>query len=210
MLRALNLSLLPESAWQKAAARPPHIALVLLGSILPLMILTLAFEGYALVRFGEIFGDIGRRLVSEERAAKYVVFYAVASLLVIFIGAAILKNLGASFGLNSSYAACLVLFGFAYSPIFLTRLLDAIPAINTWICWVVGVAVSMRILYHGVAWWLKPEQTKGFGLFIMSFVTFTVLSALVHFASVQVLQGRLLNGLFEQPQVGSLFSGKFG
>jgi hypothetical protein len=134
----------------------------------------------------------------------------VASLLVIFLGAALLKNMGTGFNLRVSYATCFVLFAFAYTPIFLVRLLDAVPAINTWICWAVGVALSMRILYHGVAWWLKPEQTKGFGLLIMCFIYVVVLSALVHFAAVQVLKGRFLKGMMEQGPVASSVSAQVG
>ena len=207
MLRALNLSLSPEKTWQETAINPPHVATVLLLSILPLIIATLAVEAFALLRFGEDFGEI-RRAVSQERVLKYAIFYGVASLVVIFIGAALLRNVGSSFDLKSSYAACFVLFGFAYTPIFFGRLLDAVPVVNTWICWAIGVGISLRILYHGVAWWLKPEQTKGFGLFIMCFIYVMVLSGLVHFASVQVLQGKLLRGLMENPEAPqSPFSG---
>lgn len=201
MLRALNLLISPEAAWQKAALKPPHPAWVLLISILPLMIATLAVEAYAVGKYGEMFGDIGRRAVSQDRAIKYAVFYGAASLVVIFVGGGILKNVGESFNLRATYGTCFVLMAFAYSPIFLSRLLDAIPAINTWICWGVGVALSMRILYHGVGWWLKPEQTKGFGLFLLSFIYILVLSGLVHFASIQVLQGRFLKDVFEPGKV---------
>lgn len=200
MLKALNLSFSPEKTWQKTAENPPHVATALFISILPLMLAALAVEAYALARYGESFGEIGRRIISQERVLKYALFYAVASWIVIFIGAALLKNMGSSFNLRSSYATCLILFGLAYTPIFLARLLDAVPAVNTWICWAVGVGLSMRILYHGVAWWLKPEQTKGFGLFIMCFIYVLVLSGLVHFASVQVLKGRFLKGIMEQPE----------
>ena len=94
MLKALNLSFLPEATWQKLATKPPHFAFVLLISILPLMILTLAVEGFALVKYGEEFGGMGRRLVSENRAIKYEIFYGVASLVVMFMGAASRYNHG--------------------------------------------------------------------------------------------------------------------
>ena len=201
MLRALNLLFSPEAEWQKAALKPPHVVTVLLISLLPLMAATLAVEGYSLAKYGEIFGDIGTRPVSVDRAIKYEVFYGLASLLVIFIGAKLLMNVGQSFNLTAPFSVCFVLIAFGYSPIFLGRLLDALPRINTWICWAVGVALSLRILYHGVAWWLKPEQTKGFGLFLVSFVYIVVLSALVHFASIQVLQGKFLKDVMERPSV---------
>ena len=197
MLRALNLLFTPETTWQKTALKPPHILTVLLISILPLMVVALGLEAYAMANFGETLSGIGRRTVSPDRAIKYAVFYGAASLTVILIGAGLLKHVAESFNLKSSFATCLILIAFAYSPIFYGRLLDAIPAINTWICWAVGVALAMRILYHGVAWWLQPEQTKGFGLFILTFIYVAILSALVHFASLQVLHGHFLKNIME-------------
>jgi uncharacterized membrane protein YecN with MAPEG domain len=206
MLRALNLVFSPEAEWQKTALKPPNLALALLISILPLMIITLGIEGYSLVKYGAAYGDLGARTVSPDRAIKYEVFYGVASLLVIFLGARLMQNMGQSFNLVASYNVCFILMAFGYTPIFLLRLLDAAPRINTWICWAVGVALSFRILYHGVALWLRPEQTKGFGLFLVSSIYIVVLSALVHFASIQVLQGRFLKDVFEKPRAYLVFN----
>lgn len=206
MLRALNLLFSPEAEWQKAALKPPNMAVVLLFSILPLMILTLAVEGYSLIRFGEMFRNLAPRAVAPERAIKYAVFYGAASLFVIFLGAKLLQNVGRSFNLFGNYSICFILIIFGYTPIFLVRMLDALPQVNTWICWTVGVSLSFRILYHGVALWLKPEQTKGFGLFLVSFVYVLVLSALVHFTSIQVLQGRFLKDVMETQRVGDSLS----
>ena len=151
MLRALNLLFSPEAEWQKTALKPPNVVVVLLISILPLMIVTLAIEGYSLVKYGEVFRDLAPRAVSQQRAIKYELFYGLASLAVIFLGARLLQNVGKSFNLFASYSVCFILIVFGYSPIFLVRLIDSLPRINTWICWAVGVALSFRILYHGVA-----------------------------------------------------------
>lgn len=197
MLRALNLLFSPEAEWQKAALKPPHFAIVLFISILPLMAIALAIEGWSLVKYGEVFRGLAPRTVSFERAVKYEVFYGVASLLAMLFGGRLLRNVGRTFNLMSNYSVCFILIAFGYFPIILVRVMDALPQINSWICWSVGVVLSFRILYHGIALWLRPEQTKGFGLLLVSFVYILVMSALVHFAATQVLQGRLLKNLFE-------------
>jgi hypothetical protein len=201
MLRALNLTISPEAGWQKTALNPPNAFVVLLASILPIMILGLAVEGYALMKYGEVFGELGRHPVTAERVLKYTIFYGVASLAVILAGAGLLRNVGSTFNLQVSYGAWLTLLGIVYIPIFLARMLDAVPAIHTWICWGIGVALALRVLYHGVGGWLRPEQTKGFGLFLITFIYILVLSGLVHFASIQVLQGKLLKNVGERPEV---------
>ena len=198
MLRALNLLFSPEAEWQKAALKPPHFATVLFISILPLMALALAVEGYSLLKYGEMFRELGPRSVSFERAVKYEVFYGVASLLAILFGARLLRNVGKTFNLEASYSVCFVLFAFGYFPILLVRLMDALPQVNTWICWAVGAALSFRVLYHGIALWLRPEQTKGFGLLLISFIYILVISAVIHFTAIQVLQGRFLKNFLSQ------------
>ncbi len=197
MLRALNLIFSPEPEWQKAALKPPHLLTVLFLSFLPLAIAALAVEGWSLVKYGEVFRGLAPRAVSVERAIKYEAFYGLASLLAIFFGARLLRNVGRTFNLESSYTVCFVLIAFGYFPVLLVRVIDSFPRINSWICWAVGAVLAFRVLYHGIALWLRPEQTKGFGLLIVSFVYIVVTSALVHFAAIQVLQGRFLKDILE-------------
>jgi uncharacterized membrane protein YecN with MAPEG domain len=197
MLRALNLLFSPEAEWQKAALKPPHFATVIFISILPLMAIALAIEGWSLVKYGEVFRGLAPRAISVERAIKYEVFYGAASLLVMLFGGRLLRNVGRTFNLTATYSVCFILIAFGYFPILLVRIMDALPQINSWICWAVGVVLAFRILYHGIALWLRPEQTKGFGLLLVSFIYILVMSAMVHFAGIQVLQGRFLKDVFE-------------
>lgn len=201
MLRALNLVFNPDKEWEKMALSPPHILVVMLLSILPLILVTLGVEAYGLYRFGESMGNIEKlQAVPLIRILKYAGFYGAFSLVVILSGAWLLKSIGESFNLVAGYGGCLTLMAFGYSPIFLLRMADAIPGVSTWICWAIGAILSLRILYHGVAHWLKPEQTKGFGIFLVSLIYTMVLSGLVHFASVQVLRGKLLKDFY--PETG--------
>lgn len=199
MLRALNLLIAPGKTWERMALKQTNAFTILLISLLPLMAVTLAVEAYGLLNFGEVVGGIGKQLrLSEERVIRYVAFYAIASLIVIVTGSLLLKSVAESFNVNATFGACFVLIACGFMPIFIMRIFDAIPQINTWICWAVGAALSIRILYHGVALWLKPEQTKGFGLFLVSVIYSIVLSGFVHFAAVQVLHGRLLKNIYPE------------
>jgi hypothetical protein len=197
MVRALKLLFAPGKTWETMALKQPGVFTIFIISILPLMAVTLAVEGYGLLRFGEVVGGIGKQLqLPQERVIRYEVFYGVASLVVIFAGSWLMKSIADSFGVINTFGGVFVLLGCGFMPIFLLRVVDAIPQVNTWICWAIGAALSSRILYHGVALWLKPEQTKGFGLFLVSVVYTFVLSGLVHFAAVQVLQGKLLRNVY--------------
>jgi hypothetical protein len=197
MLRALNFLFAPGKTWERMALKPPNAITILLITLVPLIVITFAIEGYGLLTLGEKVSDLSAHLrMPLERVIRYEVFYAVASIVVIFVGTYLLQSVAQSFGVMVSFGQCFVLMACTFTSIFLLRIPDAIPQINTWICWGVGVVLSFRILYHGVALWLKPEQTKGFGLFIVSVIYTIVLSGLVHFAAVQVLHGRLLKNVY--------------
>jgi hypothetical protein len=201
MIRALNLLIAPAKTWERMALKPPGAATVLAISLLPLIAITFAVEAYGLLKLGDTTGDMGRINLPLERVIRYEGFYAVASIVVILAGTFLLKSVAESFGVPCTFGGCFVLMGCGFTPIFLLRMPDGIPQVSTWICWAVGAVLSVRILYHGVALWLKPEQTKGFGLFLVSVVYTFVLSGLVHFAAVQVLRGRLLKNVYPDKAV---------
>ena len=207
MVRSLNLLFAPSKTWERMALKQPHAATIVLISLLPLIILTFGAEGYGLLTLGERVGDLGRQVqVPQARIIRYEVFYAVASLVVIFAGTFLLKSVADSFSVTTSFSGCFILMACGFMPIFLLRIPDGIPQVNTWICWAVGAVLASRILYHGVALWLKPEQTKGFGLFLVSVIYTFVLSGLVHFAAVQVLHGRLMKNVYPDKAVALSWS----
>ena len=61
--------------------------------------------------------------------------------------------------------------------------------------WGIGAAFAMSLLYHGVAQMMRPEQTKGFGLYLVSMVLIVFFTGFSHFIAIQVLHGRLLDNL---------------
>ena len=203
MFRTLKLIFAADSEWEKMSLKPPHPAVVFFVSILPLIVAMLAVEGWGLMNWGEM-SEFGRRNVPAERILKYLLFYGASSIFVIFAGAALLKNVAPSFNLSSSFGTCFVLMAYGFAPILLMRALDAIPQINTWVCLAIGCMLAMRVLYHGVAHWLKPEQTKGLGVFMVATIYTVVLGGLVHFASVQVLKGRFLKNVELPAQASEL------
>ena len=62
-----------------------------------------------------------------------------------------------------------------FSPILLARFLDAVPALNTWLLGL-GALLSISVLYHGIRLVLRPDQTKGFGIYLVSAII-VILSA---------------------------------
>lgn len=195
-LRLLKFLFVPGSEWERITKPGSYLQLwfVLLISIVPLLAASCLVEGYGLMRLGEKHEELSKLIIPEERIIRYEVFYAVATLVVLFITSALFKMVSSSFNVRTPFSNHFALLAYAFAPIILMHMPDGIPAIDTWICWGIGIALGIRILYHGIGVTLQPEQTKGFGLLLMSIVFVAAGSLLVHFASVAVLNGQLLKG----------------
>ena len=192
MIRALKLIFIPAQEWEKIANSNVNYWKVIFLFLLPLMALASAVDGYCLVHFGQKVGEFGLiRRVAQDLAIRYEGAYLGLTLVSILLGARFIQTVCVSFHVPANFLLCFATIAYGMSPILLAHMLDGIPIVNTWICWAIGIAVSWSILYHGVALMLKPEQTKGFGLYIFSIVFLLVLSGLTHFIALQVLEGRL-------------------
>jgi hypothetical protein len=192
MIRAFQMIFSPEGVWPKIAEKNRHMVFVLFLSTLPLIVGCLALEGVGLDRLGEPVGELSHAHVERAVIYKYLLSHLVGDLFFLFFGAYFLVSVAHSFHARCTYSQSFVTLAIGASPIFLMHALDGIPALYTWLCWGIGFGLTIRALYHGVAVNLKPEQTKGFGLYIVSIFIVGFLSGLAHFMSVQVLHGKML------------------
>lgn len=191
MLSALQMLFSPFKAWEKVVAANRHWVFLLLTMVLPIIGITAAVEAAGLLNLRHRHTEVGTVQFSKERVQKYEVVYVAASLAIILLGTVFLQSVAASFDVTATYSQCFAVLAYTYSPIMFLHMLDALPGINTWICYGIGLALSFQVLYHGVGLCLRPEQTKGFGLLLFSALFVTVLSGLAHFAAVMVLEGKL-------------------
>ena len=169
--------------------------------LLPLLVVTMGIEGYLLARWGEKRGEFGFVVkVPVAMAAKYALAYLVMLLVAVFVSSKFLTLASESFNVRASYLQAFTLLAYGFGPIILVRVLDGIPQLNTWVCWAIGAVVSVSVLYHGIGMILKPEQTKGFGLYLVTIVILVITSALAHFAALSVLHGKVLRPRAEHTQ----------
>jgi Yip1 domain len=157
------------------------------------MLVSFAVEGYSLVRFGEPKGMFGFVVhVPAALAIRYEASYFCLSLLVIFLGARIIQWIAVSFDSRPSYWNCLMAVSYGLAPFYLLRLLDAIPTLNTWICYALGILCTTGSLYHGIPRALILDQTKAFGTFLLGVLVMVFLTISVHFVCVSILQRNVL------------------
>lgn len=199
MIQTLLLIFDAGASWQKIAKAQRGILFILLRHLVPLLVISLGVEAYAMTRLGEASGVTGHKLVVSERlAVRYAVTAAALYLVVVFFGGKLLQRLAASFHNQIAYPACFTTAAYGISPVILLHLPDALPGLPTWVCFVLGAALAASSLYHAVPQLLKPDPVKAMQLYLVSVILLLGLAGVVHFVSIEVLHDQIDYRFWEQ------------
>lgn len=195
MITALMLIFSPFNTWMKITTAQRSLPFVLVVWLLPLLAFTVAVEGYALMRLGEYRGEFGHLVrIAPELAIRYSAAQFALLLAAIFVCSFVLHSVAHSFHVLSSFRQSFTAIAYGFAPIIIARLPDSIPSLNTWICWGLGAFLTAAVLYNGVGLALRPDQTKGFGLYLVGVIVAMLSSAVAHLFALAVLQGKMLGG----------------
>lgn len=191
MIKAVLLIFEPIPTWERIVAVQRRWVWILLGHLLPLLLVTCAVEGWGLVHWGKPRGRVPHvQVLSIPEAAIFEAAQFLLSLGVVFLGAKLIKSLGETFHGRHTFTQSFTVAAYGLAPLFLLRMLDALPGLSPWVPWGVGIALSMATLYHGLPRVMQPDPPHAFGLYIMSVVILVIITGLVCFLTTWYLQGR--------------------
>ena len=150
-------------------------------------------EGFSLVEWGSSQAGVFHRI--QKFAAGQVVIYetiqSLLTLLVIVVCAVLIKILGETFHGRYTYKQTVTLVIYGLSPMFLLRLLDAVPAIIPWATWGAGIALSIAVLHQGIWYVMQPAPPNAFALYFMSSLLLASATGLERFVTAWYLAGRM-------------------
>ena len=189
----------PAGAWEKIEAGPKNAVRVFVFFLLPLMLLSAAVETWGLLHFGlmrSTFEDLPARQVrvSPQLALRYEAAQLALGLLIVFGGALLYRKIGEGFHRRHSYTETFITLAYSISPLFLFRIFDGLPQLNTWVCWGIGITFSIAVLYRGIPRIMKPDPSNALGLYLLCSLVLIVVSGLGHFFANLVLQEKILAG----------------
>ena len=189
----------PAGTWEKIESGPKNVAHAFFLFLLPLMLLSGAAETWGLIRFGlerSTLGDLPARHIKirPELAFRYQAAQLTFGFLIVFGGALLYRKIGEGFHRRHSYAETFTTLAYSISPLFLLRTLDGLPALNTWVCWAIGITLSIAALYRGIPRIMKPDPSNALGLYLLCSMLLVAISGLAHFFANLVLQEKILAG----------------
>jgi hypothetical protein len=191
MIKALFLIFNPDKTWNRIALSQRGLGFIVGLYLLPMMLIVGVAETFGLARWGRWQPGMGAIKIFPMREA--LVAEAAEMLLmavIILAGAYFVKALGDTIRVRNTYAQALTVVVYGLSPVFLLRLLDLSPTINLWAPWIIGIMLSIKILYSGVPRIMLPDPPDAFGLYFMSALLLTMVSGVERFITNGYLTGR--------------------
>lgn len=191
MLKALFLIFEPVAAWGRIFTARRSVRFILTFYLLPMLLVVAVTGGYGLVTGGKWQAEIGQfKKFSVNEAVIYQAAEMLLMLGVIAICAHILRLLGETFNGRHTYTQTFTVVAYGLSPMFLLRLLDALPSANLWLLWVIGMMLVFHVFYFGVPIIMRPEPSHALGLYFMSVLIVAAATGLERLAIYLVLSGR--------------------
>jgi hypothetical protein len=190
MIKALFLIFEPDVQWERVAQNQRGLKFMLTSYLMPMLLIVAAVEGFGLVEWGKWQSNIGQ--IKHFYLGEALIF-EMAQLLLTFVVVAVcahlVKSVGDTFHVRNTYQQAFTTVIYGLSPLFLIRLFDALPIVNPWLSWAVGIMLSVKTLYSGIPRIMEPDPPNAFGLFVMSSVLLAMVTGLERFITAWYLSG---------------------
>jgi hypothetical protein len=191
MIKALLLIFDPVATWEGILLARRSMVSILVRYLLPMILITSAWEAYGLIHWGKWQGEVAHiQKFSVREAAIVETAQVLLALVVIFVGAKLVKAIGETFRGRHTYPQAFTAVAYGLSPLFLLHLLDAFPGVSPWVSWSIGIILSVSVLYQGLPRMMEPDPSHAFGLFVMSGLLLALVTALVRYVTALCLTGR--------------------
>jgi hypothetical protein len=179
MIRVFQLFFLPGTAWERIALGRQKMLMTALLYFVPLLALAVMIDGYALQLWG-MRGMSGGAPTHYDLTTimRFEAIHAGILAAMVLAGTLIIRWLADGFQVLTDFATCFNLAVFGFTPVFIAHMLGIVPFLNAWITAGLGMLGCAYVLYQGVGVVLQPDQTKGFGIYILCVITFSLLIAM--------------------------------
>ncbi len=193
MLKALLLVFDPPGTWDSIERARRGIPFLVTFYLLPMLALIGAAEGYGLYHWGRMQGEIPRlKHFTVGEAVIFETAQVMLSLIVVFVGARLVKWVGETFHGRHSFVSAFATVAYGLGPMFLLKFAAAYKPgdVLPWVTWVVGILISIGVLYTGIPRVMDPDPAHAIGLYFISSILLLLTSGLAQLVSFLYLQGR--------------------
>lgn len=192
MIKVFFLIFEPGVAWEKIARARRGFFFITIVQLLPLILLGSALETWGLLRNGkwqpqfQIFKHFPPEEIYTFAIVQFLVMFAV-----VFVSALLVYKIAQTFQDRLTFLQAFTTVAYGYSPIFLTHLLDASATMYPAVPWLLGVGLTMWILYQGIPRVMQPDPTHAFGVYLSAMIVVLLTSGLARLITAMYLLGHV-------------------
>lgn len=195
MIKTFQLLYHPAVTWERIDKEQRSVAQIFVGFFLPWLLASTLFEGACLLAFGDAVGPMDNVVrIGFWTMLRYEVVTILLYLTLLFGGALLLSSMGTSFHSRSTFQGCFTTLAYSLSPMFVVRFFDGCPAISTWLCYAVGILLSISYVYRGLPRTLRPEPSNALGMYIFIAVFLIIATGLSHYIGTLIIQDKIFAG----------------
>jgi hypothetical protein len=191
MIKAILLIFDPVATWNGIALDRKSFNRILFLYLMPMIVLSVAIQVAGRIYFNQHSESAEWDRAYDLHIFCYGVVQLVLDFAVVFICPKAIKTIAETFHSRNTFNQCFTLVAYGLSPLFLLSLLNAFPAINLWLGFGIGIALSVGTVYSGLPRVMLPDPPHAFGLYFMSAFLLAAASSLAAVLSWGVLTGKL-------------------
>jgi hypothetical protein len=192
MIKALLLIFEGGTAWDRVVLARRGFLFVFLVHLLPMLLIVAVVEGFGLTHWGKwrpAFKDYN--VFTLKHTIGYEAAQTVFTLLAVLASARMVEIMGKTFHGRNNYTQGFTAVVFGLSPMFLFRLLDIAPTMNPYASWLLGICISIWILYQGLPRVMMPDPTHAFGLYLSTALVLFLATGMVRVLTALYLTGNV-------------------
>lgn len=190
MIKVFFLIFEPSVAWEKIVQARRGFLFITAVQLLPLILLGSALETWGLIRHGkwqppfQMFKIFPRPEIYSFEIVQFFVLLAV-----VFVSALLVFKIAQTFQDRLTFLQAFTTVAYGYSPMFLLRLLDFSATMHPAVTWLVGMGLTMWILYQGIPRVMQPDPTHAFGVYLSAMIVVVLTSGLARLITGMYLLG---------------------
>jgi hypothetical protein len=192
MLKVFFLIFEPAVAWEKISNAKRGCLFILVTHLLPFIVLATAAEGWGMMRWGKWQPQFGKiKEFTPVMVWHFEVLQAVMFLLVVFLCALLLLLASEQFHGKRTFLQSFTVIAYGFSPILLLHPLNMMPTVHPAVSWIIGVTLTIFVIYAGVPRVLQPLPVHAFGTYCSAIFIVLLVSGLMRVFTGMYLLGQI-------------------
>ena len=192
MIKVFFLIFEPGRAWEKIARVRHGFVYITIIQLLPLILGCTALETYGLYHHGKWQPKFQMmKNFSTQDVLAFGIIQFLLLLAVVIVSALLIFKISQTFQDRQSFLQSFTVVAYGFSPMFLVRFLDYFASMHPAVTWLIGIMLTIWVLYQGIPRVMLPDPTHAFGVYISATFVAILTSGLARLLTALYVLGYL-------------------